>query len=111
MATTVPRWPIRPPEMGLIGADEPGPGRRAGRRTGPPNTHTIVRTSPGRPARGISRVVELDIPRPAGTANRSAYTCGGRPRGGYVAVEAADVPEAHRLARVRRDFVANVSMN
>jgi two-component system sensor histidine kinase SenX3 len=29
--------------------------------------------------------------------------------GGYVAVEAADVTEAHRVARVRRDFVANVS--
>ena len=27
----------------------------------------------------------------------------------YVAVEAADVTESHRLARVRRDFVANVS--
>ncbi|MEV5446903.1 hypothetical protein AB0N23_30820, partial [Streptomyces sp. NPDC052644] len=29
--------------------------------------------------------------------------------GGYIAVEAADVTESHRLARVRRDFVANVS--
>ena len=29
--------------------------------------------------------------------------------GGFVAVEAADVTEAHRVARVRRDFVANVS--
>ncbi|MBO0871394.1 MAG: two-component sensor histidine kinase, partial [Micromonosporaceae bacterium] len=28
---------------------------------------------------------------------------------GFVAVEAADVTEAHRVARVRRDFVANVS--
>jgi two-component system, OmpR family, sensor histidine kinase SenX3 len=28
---------------------------------------------------------------------------------GYITVEAADVTEAHRLARVRRDFVANVS--
>jgi two-component system sensor histidine kinase SenX3 len=29
--------------------------------------------------------------------------------GGFVAVEAADVTESHRVARVRRDFVANVS--
>src|SRR5258708_6165549 len=28
---------------------------------------------------------------------------------GHVTVEAADVTEAHRVARVRRDFVANVS--
>src|SRR5262249_26785004 len=28
---------------------------------------------------------------------------------GHVAIEAADVTEAHRVARVRRDFVANVS--
>jgi two-component system sensor histidine kinase SenX3 len=28
---------------------------------------------------------------------------------GFVAVEAADVTESHRVARVRRDFVANVS--
>jgi two-component system sensor histidine kinase SenX3 len=29
--------------------------------------------------------------------------------GGYVALEAEDAAEAHRVARVRRDFVANVS--
>jgi two-component system sensor histidine kinase SenX3 len=28
---------------------------------------------------------------------------------GYIAVEAADVTESHRVARVRRDFVSNVS--
>lgn len=28
---------------------------------------------------------------------------------GFVAVEAVDVTESHRLTRVRRDFVANVS--
>src|SRR5690606_13476740 len=27
---------------------------------------------------------------------------------GFVAVEAADITESHRVARVRRDFVANV---
>jgi two-component system, OmpR family, sensor histidine kinase SenX3 len=73
--------------------------------------HTIVRTLAGQTRRsGISRVVELDIPRTGG----SGEPLGVHVRsidigGGYVAVEAADVTESHRLARVRRDFVANVS--
>jgi len=72
--------------------------------------HTIVRTLAGQVRRaGITRVVELDLPRatpgdPLGVHVR-AVSLGG----GNVAVEAADVTEAHRVARVRRDFVANVS--
>jgi two-component system sensor histidine kinase SenX3 len=58
----------------------------------------------------VTRVVELDLPR----ANSDAEPLGVHVRavdigGGYVAVEAADVTEAHRVERVRRDFVANVS--
>ncbi|GAA0953699.1 sensor histidine kinase [Virgisporangium aurantiacum] len=75
------------------------------------DAHTIVRTLAGQTRRsGVTRVVELDIPR----ANSDAEPLGVHVRaidigGGYVAVEAADVTEAHRVARVRRDFVANVS--
>src|SRR3954454_718998 len=72
--------------------------------------HTIVRTLAGQVRRtGITRVVELDLPRlthgePLGVNVRAVALEGGR-----VAIEAADVTEAHRVARVRRDFVANVS--
>ena len=75
------------------------------------DAHTIVRTLAGQTRRsGVTRVVELDIPR----ANSDAEPLGVHVRavdigGGYVAIEAADVTEAHRVARVRRDFVANVS--
>jgi two-component system sensor histidine kinase SenX3 len=75
------------------------------------DAHAIVRTLAGQTRRsGVTRVVELDIPR----ANSDAEPLGVHVRavdigGGYVAVEAADVTEAHRVARVRRDFVANVS--
>jgi two-component system sensor histidine kinase SenX3 len=73
--------------------------------------HTIVRTLAGQVRRsGVSREVELDVARPGGDGEPlgvhvRAVDLGG----GYVAVEAADVTEAHRVARVRRDFVANVS--
>jgi two-component system, OmpR family, sensor histidine kinase SenX3 len=90
-------------EMGLIRARPAGDGAA--------EAHTIVRTLAGQTRRsGMSRVVELDIPRaggngePLGVHVRSIDL-----GGGYVAVEAADVTESHRLARVRRDFVANVS--
>jgi two-component system sensor histidine kinase SenX3 len=92
-------------EMGLIRARAgAGPGLEFGA-----DAHTIVRTLAGQTRRsGMSRMVELDIPRgdgePLGVHVR-AVDLGG----GYVAVEAADVTEAHRVARVRRDFVANVS--
>ena len=90
--------------MGLLRAG-PGPGTVA--------AHPILRTLAGQVRRtGVTREVELDLPRgreggaqdPLGL-HLQAVALGG----GYVAVEAADVTEAHRVARVRRDFVANVS--
>ncbi|GIJ48601.1 two-component sensor histidine kinase [Virgisporangium aliadipatigenens] len=89
--------------MGLLRA-------RAGGQSGAV-AHTIVRTLAGQVRRsGVSREVELDVPRPGGEGEPlgvhvRAVDIGG----GYVAVEAADVTEAHRVNRVRRDFVANVS--
>jgi two-component system sensor histidine kinase SenX3 len=57
---------------------------------------------------GRSADGELDLPRerqgPLGV-RASAVPVGG----GFVALEIADVTDAHRVARVRRDFVANVS--
>jgi two-component system sensor histidine kinase SenX3 len=85
---------------------------RVGTRPGTVSAHSIVRTLAGQVRRsGVRRDVELDLPRgehagaadPLGVHLR-AVALGG----GYVAVEAADVTEAHRVARVRRDFVANV---
>jgi two-component system, OmpR family, sensor histidine kinase SenX3 len=77
--------------------------------------YTMVRTLAGQVRRSsTSRDVELDLPRVAGVQGGSAEPLGVHVRAsalgdGYVAVEAADVTEAHRVARVRRDFVANVS--
>jgi two-component system, OmpR family, sensor histidine kinase SenX3 len=99
----------------LDGEDRPVLANPAAREMGliraPSDAHAIVRTLAGQTRRsGLSRVVELDIPR----ANSDAEPLGVHVRavdigGGYVAIEAADVTEAHRVARVRRDFVANVS--
>jgi two-component system sensor histidine kinase SenX3 len=85
---------------------------RAGAVPGTPTAHPIVRTLAAQVRRtGVRREVELDLPRgsegnaePLGV-NLRAVALGG----GVVAVEAFDMTEAHRLARVRRDFVANVS--
>jgi two-component system, OmpR family, sensor histidine kinase SenX3 len=85
---------------------------RAGGELGKVVAHPIVRTLAGQVRRsGVRREVELDLPRgdevvgePLGVHLR-AVSIGGD----HVAVEAADVTEAHRVARVRRDFVANVS--
>jgi len=74
--------------------------------------HTILATLAGQVRRGGSRRdVELDLPRARGDGRDPL---GVRVRvvaigGGHVAVEVEDVTEAHRVARVRRDFVANVS--
>jgi two-component system sensor histidine kinase SenX3 len=99
----------------LDGADHPVLANPAAREMGliraPSDAHSVVRTLAGQTRRsGVTRVVELDIPRP----NADAEPLGVHVRavdigGGYVAVEAADVTEAHRVERVRRDFVANVS--
>ncbi|WP_426509887.1 sensor histidine kinase [Dactylosporangium sp. McL0621] len=91
-------------EMGLVRQ------RQNGSAGSTEEAHTIVRTLAGQVRRnGITRVVELDLPRlthgePLGVNVRAVALEGGR-----VAIEAADVTEAHRVARVRRDFVANVS--
>jgi two-component system sensor histidine kinase SenX3 len=91
-------------EMGLI-RQRQGPGQAPVEEA-----HTIVRTLAGQVRRnGVTRVVELDLPRlthgePLGVNVRAVALDGGR-----VAIEAADVTESHRVARVRRDFVANVS--
>lgn len=81
---------------------------RAGPRPSTVVAHPIVRTLAGQVRRsGVRREVEVDLPRgtadPFGVLLR-AVALGG----GYVAVEASDVTESHRVARVRRDFVANV---
>jgi two-component system, OmpR family, sensor histidine kinase SenX3 len=86
---------------------------RAGSEPGGVVAHPVVRTLAGQVRRsGVRRDVELDLPRgreggvqdPLGVHLRAAVV-----HGGYVAVEAADVTESHRVTRVRRDFVANVS--
>jgi len=75
--------------------------------------HPILRTLAGQVRRtGVRREVELDLPR--GRAGGASAPLGLHLRAvalnaSHVAVEAADVTESHRLARVRRDFVANVS--
>jgi two-component system, OmpR family, sensor histidine kinase SenX3 len=91
-------------EMGLVRIRPLGGGATV------EEAHTIVRTLAGQVRRArAARVVELDLPRatpgePLGVHVRIVPLGGGN-----VAVEAADVTEAHRVARVRRDFVANVS--
>ena len=99
----------------LDGDDNPVLANPAAREMGlirsPSDAHSIVRTLAAQTRRsGLIRVIELDIPRP----NSDGEPLGVHVRavdigGGYVAVEAADVTEAHRVERVRRDFVANVS--
>jgi two-component system, OmpR family, sensor histidine kinase SenX3 len=86
---------------------------RAGAEPGTMVAHPVVRTLAVQVRRsGVRRDVELDLPRgrdggaqdPLGVHLRAAVV-----HPGYVAVEAADVTESHRVTRVRRDFVANVS--
>ena len=81
---------------------------RSGGTPGTIAAHPILRTRAGQVRRtGVRREVELDLPRghaPLGLHLRAVAL-----NSTHVAVEAADVTESHRLARVRRDFVANVS--
>ena len=87
---------------------------------GAQQVHPVLRTLAGQVRRsGVRREVELDLPR--GTTSASGRTgpwgvrvmvsalTGDEYAVGHVAIEATDVTEAHRVARVRRDFVANVS--
>ncbi|GAA0543483.1 ATP-binding protein [Paractinoplanes ferrugineus] len=86
---------------------------RSGGAPGTIAAHPILRTLAGQVRRtGVRREVELDLPR--GRAGGASAPLGLHLRAvalnsTHVAIEAADVTEAHRLARVRRDFVANVS--
>ena len=86
---------------------------RSGGGPGTIAAHPILRTLAGQVRRtGVRREVELDLPR--GRAGGAQAPLGLHLRAvalnaTHVAVEAADVTESHRLARVRRDFVANVS--
>jgi two-component system sensor histidine kinase SenX3 len=86
---------------------------RSGGAPGTMAAHPILRTLAGQVRRtGVRREVELDLPR--GRAGGASAPLGLHLRAvalnsTHVAVEAADVTESHRLARVRRDFVANVS--
>lgn len=85
---------------------------RSGGQPGRLAAHPVVRTLAAQVRRsGVRREVELDLPRvgeagaadPLGVILRAVGL-----GGGYVSVEAADATESHRVARVRRDFVANV---
>ncbi|MEV0842924.1 ATP-binding protein [Actinocatenispora sera] len=79
--------------------------------------HSVLRTLGCRITRpGQQRDVDLELHRRdlPGAATDGPDRLGVRVHlvglaGGYVAMEAEDVTEAHRVARVRRDFVANVS--
>jgi two-component system sensor histidine kinase SenX3 len=84
---------------------------RAGTQLGQPVAHPVVRGLAGQVRRtGVRREVELDLSRePAGASTMAVHLRAVGLGGDVVAVEAADVTEAHRVARVRRDFVANVS--
>jgi two-component system sensor histidine kinase SenX3 len=85
---------------------------RAGAGPGTMVAHPVVRTLAAQVRRGgVRREAELDLPRSGGMGTTEplavllrAVGLGGE----YVAVEAADVTELHRVDRVRRDFVANV---
>lgn len=86
---------------------------RTGTTPGSVAAHPLLATLAGQVRRtGVRRELELDLP--GGRARVGPDPLGVHLRAmglgaGLVAVEAADVTEAHRLARVRRDFVANVS--
>src|SRR5262249_45226834 len=88
-------------EMGLL---------RAGTVGGTPVAHTVVRTLAGQARRtGSRREVELDLPRGNGRDPLGVHIRAIVLGDGHVTIEASDVTESHRVARVRRDFVANVS--
>ncbi|MDG4822596.1 ATP-binding protein [Asanoa sp. WMMD1127] len=72
--------------------------------------HPIIRTLAGQVRRsGVRREVEMDLPRGDGAEPLGVHLRAVGLGGNFVAVEAADVTESHRVSRVRRDFVANVS--
>jgi two-component system sensor histidine kinase SenX3 len=88
-------------EMGLL---------RGGVGNGGLVAHTVIRTLAGQARRtGTRREAELDLPRGNGRDPLGVHIRAVALGDGHVTVEATDVTESHRVARVRRDFVANVS--
>jgi len=88
-------------EMGLL---------RPGIAGGATVAHTLIRTLAGQARRsGTHREVELDMPRGRDVEPLGVHIRAVALEDGHVTVEALDVTESHRLNRVRRDFVANVS--
>ncbi|MFG2110306.1 sensor histidine kinase [Micromonospora chersina] len=86
---------------------------RTGATPGSMAAHPLIRTLAGQVRRtGVRREIELDLPRGRDSGGDNPLGVHLRAMGlgaGYISIEAADVTESHRLARVRRDFVANVS--
>ncbi|WP_435208111.1 sensor histidine kinase [Micromonospora sp. bgisy143] len=86
---------------------------RTGSTPGSIAAHPLIRTLAGQVRRtGVRREIELDLPRGRDSAGENPLGVHLRAMGlgnGFIAVEAVDVTESHRLTRVRRDFVANVS--
>ncbi|WP_074314834.1 sensor histidine kinase [Micromonospora cremea] len=86
---------------------------RTGSTQGSIAAHPLIRTLAGQVRRtGVRREIELDLPRGRDSAGENPLGVHLRAMGlgnGFIAVEAVDVTESHRLTRVRRDFVANVS--
>jgi signal transduction histidine kinase len=86
---------------------------RTGTTPGSIAAHPLIRTLAGQVRRtGVRREIELDLPRGRDSAGENPLGVHLRAMGlgnGFIAVEAVDVTESHRLTRVRRDFVANVS--
>lgn len=86
---------------------------RAGATPGSIAAHQLICTLAGQVRRtGVRREIELTLPRGRDNVGSDPLGVHLRAMGlgaGYIAVEAVDVTESHRLARVRRDFVANVS--
>ncbi|PZM97068.1 MAG: hypothetical protein DIU79_03440, partial [Actinobacteria bacterium] len=85
---------------------------RAGTSSVSGTAHPILRTLAGQVRRtGVRREVDLDLPRGREDVPRDlgVHLRAVGLDGEHVAIEATDVTEAHRVARMRRDFVANVS--
>ncbi len=86
---------------------------RTGATPGSIAAHPLIRTLAGQVRRtGVRREIELDLPRGRDSSGVNPLGVHLRAMGlgaGYISIEAVDVTESHRLARVRRDFVANVS--
>ncbi|GAB4103616.1 ATP-binding protein [Micromonospora taraxaci] len=86
---------------------------RTGSTPGSIAAHPLIRTLAGQVRRtGVRREIELDLPRGRDGAGENPLGVHLRAMGignSFIAVEAVDVTESHRLTRVRRDFVANVS--